>query len=115
MLMNMRCFKAYVYAAAVDMRKGHNGLCALVLNEMKLDVMNGSLFFFVSRSRKSAKVLLWDGTGLVVIHKRLERGRFASFKDFSDVMELTTAELSLLLDGTKITLPIVPKEFRLTL
>ncbi len=65
------------------------------------DPTSGDLFLFVSRNRIRAKVLLWDGTGLCVFAKRLEQGRFAALwkRTKGLQVELTPAELGLLLDG----------------
>ena len=69
--------RALAYAAPVDMRKGFEGLWALVTRELGRDVLGGELFVFVGRDRRRAKVLYFDGTGLCLLHKRLETGRFA--------------------------------------
>ncbi len=113
MFVNLRTVKVYVWREAVDMRKGHDGLSGMVRNHMQLDVLSGAVFVFLSRSRKTAKALLWDGTGLCVFHKRLERGRFMTFRGFSSVETLTMAELSLLLSGSKLVLPLALPEFTL--
>jgi len=67
----------YAYGAPADLRRGFDGLYALVVGELKRNPLGGDLFVFVSRDRHRAKVLFWDGTGLCVYAKRLERGRFA--------------------------------------
>ncbi len=59
-----------------DLRLGFRGLAGLVQSEFHRDVQSGDLFLFVNRRRNSAKVLLWDGTGLCIYAKRLTRGRF---------------------------------------
>jgi transposase len=66
------------------MRKRYDGLQALVVSEMKADPLSGDLFLFTNRRRTRAKVLLWDGTGLCLYQKRLERGRFAPLWRRSD-------------------------------
>ena len=58
------------------MRKGFDGLCALVTQGLHPDPLNGDVFIFVSRDRVRATTLQWDGTGLCIYAKRLERGRF---------------------------------------
>lgn len=71
---------------------------------MGRDELSGDLYLFVSRNRRRAKVLLWDGTGLCVYAKRLESGRFASLwgqKGASQV-RLTVSELQLFLEGSKL-------------
>ena len=98
--------QVFIYRDYVDMRKGHNGLSYLVTHEMNLDLLSGSIFLFTGRNRRSAKALLWDGTGLLLIHKKLENGRFMSFKDLNVVEEISEIELALILEGSKIHLPL---------
>jgi len=52
----------YAYGAPVDMRKGFDGLSALVTNSLGQDLLAGNFYVFTSRTRRRAKVLLWDGT-----------------------------------------------------
>jgi transposase len=94
----------YAYAEPVDMRKGFDGLSALVTAGLQRDPLNGDVYIFVSRDRVRAKVLQWDGTGLCVYAKRLERGRFARlWRDDGDApITLTVSELDLFLDGSTI-------------
>lgn len=94
----------YAYAAPVDMRKGFDGLCALVTHGLQHDPLSGDVFLFLSRNRVRTKVLHWDGTGLCVYAKRLERGRFARlWRDAEDApITLTVSELDLFLDGSTL-------------
>ncbi len=98
-----RRVSAWAYAAPADLRKGFNGLSALVMNELGRDPLSGDLYLFVSRNRIRAKVLHWDGTGLCVYAKRLEKGKFACLWSGGDgePVRLTTAELSLFLEGSR--------------
>jgi transposase len=84
------------------MRKGFDGLCALVTQGLHCDPLSGDIFIFVSRDRIRAKTVQWDGTGLCLYAKRLERGRFASLwrEDGDDPITLTISELNLFLDGS---------------
>jgi transposase len=76
------------------MRKGFDGLCALVTQGLHRDPLSGDVFIFVSRDRIRAKTLQWDGTGLCIYSKRLERGRFVSlWRDGDDPITLTISEL----------------------
>jgi transposase len=72
-----RRVRVFAYTRPVDMRKQYDGLYALVVAELKADPLSGDLFLFTNRRPKRAKVLLWDGTGLCIYQKQLERGRFA--------------------------------------
>jgi transposase len=94
----------YAYGVPTDMRNGFDGLCALVTQALHRDPLSGDVFLFLSRDRIRAKVLHWDGTGLCVYAKRLERGRFASlWRDASDdPITLTVSELDLFLDGSTL-------------
>ena len=86
------------------MRKGFDGLSALVSQGLGHDPLSGDCYLFVNATRKRAKVLLWDGTGLCIYAKRLERGRFACLWRDSDtrVMRLTMSELQLFLEGSTL-------------
>jgi transposase len=94
----------YAYGAPVDMRKGFDGLRALVAHRLQRDPLSGDVYLFLSRDRVRTKVLHWDGTGLCVYAKRLERGRFASlWRDEGDApITLTVSELDLFLDGSTL-------------
>jgi transposase len=99
-----RRVQVYAYTRPTDMRKGFDGLCALVTQGLQRDVLNGDIFIFISRDRIRAKTLQWDGTGLCLYAKRLERGRFASLwrERDDDPITLTISELDLFLDGSTL-------------
>jgi transposase len=116
MIGSSRRLRVFAYAGPVDMRCGFDGLYGLVANDMKQDVLGGELFLFVSRTRKRAKVLFWDGTGLVVYAKRLEKGRFTAPWERvtrSEPLEMTVAELALFLEGSAWAgrVPLSPAPF----
>lgn len=93
----------YAYGKATDMRKGFDGLSALVSQGLGHDPLHGDVFLFVSRDRIRAKVLHFDGTGLCVYAKRLERGRFAAvWREEGAALTLTVSELDLFLDGSTL-------------
>lgn len=102
MIGSTRQVSVWAYGAPVDLRKGFDGLCAVVEQELGRDPLSGDLFVFTNRSRHLAKVLLWDGTGLCLYSKRLEQGRFASLwrRPESGRLRLTMSELSLFLEGS---------------
>jgi transposase len=68
--------KIYLGVEAVDLRKGFEGLFGLVRDHLGQDPLSGHLFLFTNRRRTRLKALVWDGSGLWVCAKRLERGRF---------------------------------------
>lgn len=95
-----RAVRVFAYPAPVDLRKGYDGLFGLVQSGLKSDPMSGDLFLFVNEPRKLCKVLLWDGTGLCIFQKRLERGCFAKlWRDDGQVVRLTQSELALFIEG----------------
>ena len=104
--------RAYALAAAVDMRKGFEGLWGLATQQLGRDVLCGDLFLFVGRDRKRAKVLYFDGTGLCVLHKRLSKGRFAPLwrNRQGTELQLTLTELQLFLEGSELVgrIPLSP-------
>jgi transposase len=81
-----------------------DGLYGLVTTLLDKDPLSGDLYLFVSRDRKRAKVLMWDGTGLCLYAKRLEKGLFAKLWAGEDetTLELTMAELQLFLEGSRL-------------
>jgi len=83
----------------VDFRKGHDGLAAVVQNELGLDPHSGIIVVFRAKRGDRIKVLLWDGSGLVMAYKRLEQGKFA-WPGISDgVMRLSMGQFEALFEG----------------
>jgi transposase len=68
--------KIYIAVEAIDMRKGFEGLHGLVRDHLGEDPLSGPLFLFTNRTKTRLKALVWDGSGLWVCAKRLEKGRF---------------------------------------
>jgi transposase len=68
--------KIYLAVEAVDMRKGFEGLYGAVRDQLGHDALSGHLFLFTNKTRTRLKALVWDGSGLWVGAKRLEKGRF---------------------------------------
>lgn len=77
MLSLSHCQRIFLARCPTDMRKGANGLSALVIERMDKDPLSGDAFVFVNRRRNMVKILLWDVSGYWVAAKRLERGTFA--------------------------------------
>jgi len=92
--------KIYVAAEAVDMRKGFEGLYGLVRDQLGQDPCSGHLFLFTNRAHTRVKALVWDGSGLWVCAKRLEKGRFRwpAATDAGCVV-MRPEELAMLLNG----------------
>ncbi|HBN07276.1 MAG TPA: IS66 family insertion sequence hypothetical protein [Cyanobacteria bacterium UBA8530] len=99
-----RQIKVWACSEPVNMRKSFDGLFAVARNHMGRDPLAGDMYLFVARDRKQARVLYWDGTGLVIIAKRLEKGRFnAPWEgDRTKPWCLTPSELSLFIEGSRL-------------
>jgi transposase len=98
-----RAARVFAYPAPVDLRRGYDGLYGLVEQGLKQAPLSGDLFLFVNATRKLCKVLLWDGTGLCIFQKRLDRGTFAKlWRDDDQVVRLTLSELALFIEGSTI-------------
>jgi transposase len=94
--------KVFVALAACDMRKGFNGLHAMVTEQLGEDPRQGALFVFINRRHTRLKILHWDGTGLWILTKRLEQGTFSwpkSVDSSATKLRLTPEALSMLTDG----------------
>ena len=83
----------------VDFRKGHDGLAAVAERELGLDPHSGIIVVFRAKRGDRIKVLLWDGSGLVMSYKRLESGKFAWPKIQDGVMRLSKAQFEALFEG----------------
>lgn len=92
--------RIYLAVEAVDMRKQYNGLWAYAVEKLREDPRQGAVFVFTNKDRDRIKLLYWDGTGVWVMAKRLERGRY-TWPVGSDQVRLNLAPeaLTMLLAG----------------
>ena len=117
MIGSTRNVRVWAYSKPVDLRLGYNGLYGLVLTHLKGDPLSGDCFLFLNKNRNRAKVLFWDGTGLCIFMKRLERGRFAKlWHSPTPHLQLTMSELTLFLEGCQLVTkqPLSPAIFELS-
>ena len=91
--------KIYIRPGYTDLRKGVNGLTAIIQEEMELNPLSGSVFLFCNRSRKVLKAVWWDKTGFWLSQKRLERDKFPWAEGAQAVEELKAEEVRMLLLG----------------
>lgn len=105
MIGSTRAVKVWAWCAPTDLRKGYSGLYAMVRSELQQDPLSGHFYLFANRRRTSCKVLHWDGTGLCIYMKRLEKGRFPPLwgrdERVGGSISLTASELSLFLEGCR--------------
>jgi transposase len=91
--------RVWLAAGVTDMRKGFDGLAAVVQLQLSEDPFSGQLFVFRGRRGDRVKILWWDGDGLCLYAKRLEGGRFVWPQAREGVIALSAAQLSMLLEG----------------
>lgn len=97
--------RVWIAAGHTDMRKGFNGLAALVQTTLADNPYSGHVFVFRGRRCDILKVLRFDGQGLLLLAKRLEKGRFIWPQATSGSVSLTSAQLSMLLEGIDWRMP----------
>ena len=97
--------RVWLAAGHTDMRKGFNGLAALVQTALADNPYSGHVFVFRGRRGDILKVLWYDGQGLLLLAKRLERGRFVWPQADAGRVSLTPAQLSMLLEGIDWRMP----------
>lgn len=89
----------WLAAGVTDMRRGMDGLASLVQITLEENPFSGHVFVFRGRRGHLIKILWWSGDGLCLFVKRLERGRFVWPQAVSGQVHLTSAQLSMLLEG----------------
>jgi transposase len=89
----------WIAAGVTDLRRGFTGLSAMVQTTLEADPFCGHVFVFRGRRGGLIKLLWWDGDGLCLFAKRLERGRFVWPQADQGTVSLTRAQLSMLLEG----------------
>jgi len=101
--------RVFVYQETIDMRAGFEKLLHCVRDRMKNNINQGHLYLFLGKNRKRVKALFFDGTGLVLIAKRIEQGRFMARSELHDITEITTVELKQIFNGGLIVRPRVER------
>lgn len=96
----------WIAAGVTDLRRGFTGLSAVAQTALEQDPYSGHVFVFRGRRGDLIKLLWWDGDGLCLFAKRLERGRFIWPQADKGVVALSRAQLSMLLEGIDWRRPI---------
>jgi transposase len=89
----------WIAAGVTDLRRGFDGLSAIAQTALEQNPFSGHVFVFRGRRGDLIKLLWWDGDGLCLFAKRLERGRFVWPQAENGSVSLTKAQLSMLLEG----------------
>lgn len=102
----------FLVCGVTAMRKGFNSLYSIVEHQLQQDPMSGHLFAFCNRKRNRLKVLCWDGSGLWICAKRLERGCFSWPQEPEGSRTLSAEAWSMLLGGLEYTRVRTKKWYR---
>jgi transposase len=95
--------KVFLSKEPTDMRASYDSLFLRVKDVLKEDPFSGHLFVFLNKRRSACKCLYFDGTGFVLVCKRLEKGYFARVNPmYPGDLKLTSAEFSLFFEGADI-------------
>jgi transposase len=98
--------RIWIAAGVTDLRRGFTGLSGMVQTTLQENPFSGHVFVFRGRRGDLIKMLWWDGDGLCLFAKRLERGRFIWPQATSGTVSLTPAQLSMLLEGIDWRRPV---------
>ena len=109
MFFDRRGLRVFVYNGEIDMRCGFERLHSHCVHRMQAVMDQGHVYLFFGKNRKRLKVLFYDGTGLVLIAKRIEHGKFMALAELFGKSEITQDDLKLILHGSVIRRPHVDR------
>ena len=109
MFLDRKGLRVFVYRDEIDMRCGFEKLHSFCVHQMNAIMDQGHVYLFFGKNRKRIKILVYDGSGLVLIAKRIERGKFMCLRELLGRSELTQDELKLILHGSIVRRPIVDR------
>lgn len=96
-MLSLHSQRIFIFGEGIDMRKGVEGLSALVERAFPDELLTGSFFVFLNQGRDKIKVLYWDHDGFALWYKRLEKGRYSRLT--SDNIAITRRDMLMLLEG----------------
>ena len=102
--------RVYIVTGYTDLRRGIDGLAAIVQGQLLLDPFSKGLFLCCGRRCDRIKGLLWEGDGFLLLYKRLDNGRFQWPRSESEAILLTSQQIRWLLEGLKIEQPKAIRE-----
>lgn len=111
MFVDTKGLRVFIYQESIDMRSGFEKLLYFVRDEMRGEINQGHLYLFFGKNRRRLKALFYDGSGLVLIAKRIERGRFMARGEIKDITEITHQELRQIFSGGVVVRPKIDRSF----
>jgi transposase len=109
MFFETKNLRIFIYGEVIDMRCGFEKLHYFTKEVMHQDVNQGHLYLFFGKNRRRLKALFYDGTGLVQISKRIERGKFMSRVELGEISEITFLEFKQVFNGGLVVRPRVER------
>lgn len=109
MFVDRKGLRVFVYRDEIDMRCGFERLHSYCVHQMGAIMDQGHVYLFFGKNRKRIKILVYDGSGLVLIAKRIERGRFMALSELLGRNEISQDELKLIVHGSVVRRPIVDR------
>jgi len=97
--------RVFIACGYTDLRRGIDGLAAIVQSQYALDPFTNTLFLFCGRRRDRIKALYWEGNGFVLLYKRLESGSFQWPRNGDEARELTPQQYRWLMEGLQVDQP----------
>jgi transposase len=109
MLFDVKGLRVFVFSKAIDMRCGFERLSYYVREQLKGRIDQGHIYLFFGKNRRRLKAIYYDGSGLVLVAKRIERGSFMSISELSESREISLTDLKLIFHGSVIRRPVVER------
>lgn len=109
MMYDRKGLRVFVYQEPIDMRYGFERLHSYCVQGLNARMDQGHLYVFFGKNRRRLKVLWYDGTGLVLATKRMEKGKFMSLEEMLGRHELSQAEFKMILHGSVLRKPVVER------
>lgn len=107
MLREFSSANVYLVCGYTDMRRGIDGLTAIVKQNYGMEPCSGELFLFCGRRRDRLKALLWEGDGFLLLYKRLDNGAFRWPRNAEEVRSLTPEQFTWLMQGLDLNTPVL--------
>lgn len=115
-MLHLHCSTNYYwYHGITDMRKGFDALCGIVQQHMNSNVLKGGVYIFINRKRNQIKLLTWEGDGLAIYYKRLEKGVYELpvIAADNESASIDVLQLQLILQGIVLKSVLKKKRFSL--
>ncbi len=114
MILDTKGLRIFIYQEAIDMRCGFDRLSYFIREKMKSAIDAGHVYLFLGKNRKRLKAIYFDGSGLVLVHKRMEKNSFMNVNDLGDVKEISLSELKLIFHGSVLRKVVVDRMLQAT-